>query len=154
MSSLKPSAWVLFCALTASLAFAGNPSDDYSGLYSFLHDGESIQLNIQDGRLTGWVSSHGVLESDHDTLLDRFFKEATLEGNQIYFVTKPIHGCWFEFSGRLDRGQARDRSREDYFRMAGTLTEYVTDPDGKVTARKRDAVFKSNADSSLASNGK
>src|SRR5262249_17257818 len=123
-------------------------------LYSFLHDGESIQLNIQNGNLTGWVSSHGSFESDHDTLLDRFFKEANLQGNRIYFITKPVHGCWFEFSGRLDRGEARDHSRQAYFRMIGPLTEYITDPDGRGTARKRDAVFKSAADGSLASNDK
>ena len=90
-------------------------ADDYTGLYRYFRDDESIQLNVQEGKLGGWVSSHGLLESDRDTVLDRFFKQAELKGDQIHFVTKAIHGCWLEFSGRVQRSQVPTRAKEGYY---------------------------------------
>jgi hypothetical protein len=122
--------------------------EDISGMYSFLRDGESIQLNVQDGKLSGWVTSFGFLESDRDTLVDRFFQKASLQNDQVYFITKPIHGCWVEFTGRVERGDGATRAKEGYFRLVGSLTEYTTDADDKVSARHRDVVFKLASDGS------
>jgi len=122
--------------------------EDISGMYSFLRDDESIQLNVQDGKLSGWVTSFGFLESDRDTLVDRFFQKAWLKDDQVYFITKPIHGCWVEFSGHVERGDVPTRAKEGYFRLVGSLTEYTTDADDKVSARHRDVVFKLKPDGS------
>jgi len=122
--------------------------EDISGMYSFLRDGESIQLNLQDGKLSGWVTTYGFLESDKDTLVDRFFQKATLRDDQVYFITKPLHGCWLEFTGRVERGEAATRAKEGYFRLSGNLTEYATDADGRVSAKRRDVVFKLSSDGS------
>lgn len=122
--------------------------EDVSGMYSFLRDGESIQLNVQDGKLSGWVTSFGFLDSDRDTLVDRFFQKASLKDDQVYFITKPIHGCWVEFAGHVERGDVPTRAKEGYFRLVGSLTEYTTDADDKVSARRRDVVFKLNSDGS------
>jgi len=42
------------------------PADDYSGMYSFLQDGEFVQLSVEDGtRVSGFISRFGDSESDH-----------------------------------------------------------------------------------------
>lgn len=136
------------CAQTTNRsAAAGN---DISGVYAFLRNGESIELNLDHGKLSGWVSSFGFLESDNDTLLDRFFEKASVEGGHIYFVSKRIHGCWIEFNGRVERGEGRVRGAEGYYVLTGTLTQYTTDAEVKVSARQRQVIFKSAADPSAA----
>lgn len=146
---------VFACALCAqTTGQAAAASDDVSGVYAFLRDGESIQLNVEHGKLSGWVSSFGFLESDKDTLLDRFFDKASLEGRHVYFISKRIHGCWIEFSGQVARGEGKLRGSEGYYVLTGTLTEYTTDSDVKVSARKREVSFKSAGDPSVADNSK
>ena len=134
--------------LCANGRASGAIREDISGMYSFLRDGESVQLNLQDGKLSGWVTTYGFLESDKDTLVDRFFKKASLQGDQVYFITKPLHGCWLEFTGRVERSDVPTRAKEGYFRLTGNLTEYTTDADDKVSAKRRDIVFKLAADGS------
>jgi hypothetical protein len=143
-------ALLCLCAL-ATFLFASDPPDDITGMYSFLHDSEYIQLNLQNGQLSGWVTTFGFLESDRDTLIDRFFRQAGVHGNDIYFITKPLHGSWIEFSGHVERDpEVHTRAKEGYLRLAGRLTEYTTDEENKVSARTRDAVFKSLPDDSAA----
>ncbi len=49
---------------------------DYSGMYTFLREGEFVQVTIEDaGRVTGFVSRYGDLESDRGAFLDHFFKQ-------------------------------------------------------------------------------
>ena len=151
---------ILTVALFAAPAWAQGTKrtpavgDDLSGIYAFLRDGESIQLNVEHGKLNGWVSSFGLLESDKDTLLDRFFDKASLEGKRIYFISKRIHGCWIEFNGQIERGEGHARGAEGYYVLTGTLTQYTTDPDVKVSARQRQVSLKSAADPSVAQNSK
>jgi len=41
------------------------PGAEYSGMYSFLRDGEFVQITVEEkGRVTGFVSRYGDLESD------------------------------------------------------------------------------------------
>ena len=125
---------------SAQTAGRGTPGSDISGLYSFLHEGESLQLNLDHGKLSGWVSSFGFLDSDKDILLDRFFEKASLQGTRVYFLSRRIHGCWVEFSGRVDRGEGRLRGQEGYYVLVGTLTQYTSDADVKVSARQREVM--------------
>src|SRR5260370_3972777 len=97
---------LLPAALPAQTAGRGTSNrDDISGMYSFLHDGASVQLNLDHGNLSGWVTSFGFLDSDRDTLLARFFAKASLQRDHIYFLSKRIHGCCLEFAGRISREQ-------------------------------------------------
>jgi hypothetical protein len=137
---------IFLCALLTPL-LAQSSSDDYTGMYSFLKDGESIQLNVQNGQLSGWVTSFGLLDSDKDILMDHTFQKAELHGDQIHFITKPLHGCWFEFSGSIHRGEAASRAKEGYYEIAGQLTEFVTNDQNQVSARQRQATFKSQPQS-------
>lgn len=52
---------LLACTLSLAQSATPNPSakpvEDYSGMYSFLQDGEFVQLTIEDaGRVTGFIS--------------------------------------------------------------------------------------------------
>ena len=106
---------LLMVALLAPSADAKSSfGDDITGMYGFLRDGENIQLNVQNGVLDGWVHTYGMQESDRNIEMDRFFQRASLQGNQIYFVTKPLHGAWVEFNGRIERGDVQTRAKEGY----------------------------------------
>jgi hypothetical protein len=122
---------------------AAAPTDDYSGMYSFLQEGEFVQLDFQDGGVQGFVSRYGTLDSDRGAFLDHFIKTGTFQNKEVQFTTAPVHGMWFEFKGRLDRGEGKTRSDEGYYVVRGTLTEYTTDAAKKVAARNREVTLKS-----------
>jgi hypothetical protein len=123
---------------------SAQPAEDYSGMYSFLRDGEFVQLTIEDeARVTGFVSRYGDTESDKGAFLDQFFKEGKLDGNKLSFTTATVHGVWYDFKGTIERGQGKTAADEAYYILKGTLTEYRTDADQKVTSKSREVTFKS-----------
>lgn len=116
---------------------------DYSGMYTFLREGEFVQLTIEDnGQVTGFVSRYGDLDSDKGAFLDQFFKTARLENRKLSFITETVHGVWYEFKGSIERGDGKNPGDEAYWIMRGTLTQNVTDANKKVTSSRRDVVFK------------
>src|SRR5438874_2490579 len=56
------------------------PAEDISGMYSFLNDGEFVQINLDKGGASGYISRMGDLESDRGTFLDQFFSQASVQG--------------------------------------------------------------------------
>jgi hypothetical protein len=116
---------------------------DYSGMYTFLREGEFVQITVEDaGHVTGFVSRYGNSESDQGAFLDHFFKQGKLDGHDLTFTTETVHGTWFDFKGKVDRGPAKTRAQEGYFVLKGTLTENATDAAKKVSTRARDVEFK------------
>ena len=122
---------------------AAPPLGDISGSYSFLKDAEYLQINVDQGRVTGFISRFGELESDRGAFLDQFFEKAALAGNKLTFTTKKVHGVWFEFDGTVERGPAKTTAEEGYYVLKGRLTQYTTDAAGKSSGRFREVVFKS-----------
>ncbi len=122
---------------------AAPPLGDISGSYSFLKEAEYLQINVDEGRVTGFVSRFGELESDRGVFLDQFFEKAALTGNKLTFTTRKIHGVWFEFSGTVERGLAKTTAEEGYYVLKGRLTQYTTDAAGKSSGRFREVAFKS-----------
>jgi hypothetical protein len=117
--------------------------DDYSGMYTFLREGEFVQITVEDpGHVAGFVSRYGDTESDQGAFLDHFFKFGKLDGHDLSFTTETVHGTWFEFEGKLDRGPAKTRAQEGYYVLKGTLTENATDAAKKVSAKAREVEFK------------
>jgi len=115
----------------------------YSGMYSFLEDGEFVQITVEDeGRVTGFVSRYGDGESDKGAFLDHYFKSGKLEGNKLSFTTETVHAVWFDFKGAVERGEGKNPGDEAYYVLKGTLTENVSDGAKKVTAHARDVVLK------------
>ena len=49
------------------------PADDPSGMYSFLRDGEFVQLTLEDGKVSGFISRFGDTDSDKGQFIDQFF---------------------------------------------------------------------------------
>jgi hypothetical protein len=117
--------------------------DEISGMYTFLREGEFVQITVEEGKLSGFVSRYGDRDSDRDAFLDQFFSKASLEGRKINFNTKPVHGTWFEFAGEVSRGEAKSTDKEGYWVLRGTLKKYSEDENKNVSADSRQVTFKS-----------
>lgn len=117
------------------------PAEDISGMYSFLHEGEFVQINLEQNGVSGYISRQGDLESDRGAFLDQFFDKASVEGHEVSFTTRPLHGVIFEFKGRFERGEAKSKAQDGYYIIRGTLSEIVSDGDRKTT-RSREVAFK------------
>jgi len=153
------SAW-LFGGLNASVqlsaqeakppeaAAAAPPADAksgeaYSGMYTFLKEGEFVQVTVEDtGHVTGFVSRYGDGESDKGAFLDQFFKSGKLEGKKLSFTTDVVHGVAFDFKGTVERGEGKNPGDEAYFVLKGTLSQNVSDVNKKVTSHAREVEFK------------
>ena len=131
--------------LTGMLAGAqATPGAHFSGMYSFLRDGEFVQVTVEEqGRVTGFVSRYGDSESDRGVFLDHFFKSGKLDGNRLAFTTETVHGVSFEFRGTVERGEGKSRSDEAYYVLKGTLIENTTDEAKKASSRSREVALKS-----------
>ena len=115
----------------------------YSGMYTFLKEGEFVQLTVEDEkRVTGFISRYGEGESDKDAFLDQFFKSAKLEGNKLNFTTEIVHGVSFDFRGTVERGEGKNPGDEAYFVLKGWLTENSSDVNKKVTSNSQEVAFK------------
>jgi hypothetical protein len=117
--------------------------DEISGMYTFLREGEFVQITVEEGKLSGFVSRYGDRDSDRDAFLDQFFSKASLEGKKVSFTTKPVHGTWYEFSGDVSRGEAKTPDKEGYWVLRGTLKKYSEDENKKVSAETRQVTLKS-----------
>ncbi len=143
MNRAKLALLLIFVAIGAGvLAAQQPPTEDFSGAYSFLRDGEFVQINVQNGKIDGWVSRFGESESDKGATIDQFFDKTSLDGNRLSFSTKTIHGVRYEFAGTVSRGPGKTRAEDGYFVLRGTLKQYTTDADRKETARQREVEFK------------
>ena len=134
----------LLRAQTASDQPNANASENYSGMYTFLKEGEFVQITVEEaGRVTGFVSRYGDSESDRGAFLDQFFRKGQLNGNKLSFTTDTVHAVWYEFNGVCGRGSGKTPADEAYHIVKGTLTEYREDADKKVSTQAREVTFKS-----------
>jgi len=118
--------------------------DDFSGMYSFLREGEFVQFSLEgQGKLSGFVSRFGDLPSDKDAFLDQFFKTGSTDGKKVSFTTESVHGTWFEFSGTVSRGPGKTPNDEGYYVIEGKLTKHTEDANKKPSAESRQVTFKS-----------
>jgi len=117
--------------------------DEISGMYTFLREGEFVQITVEEGKLSGFVSRYGDRDSDRDAFLDQFFSKASLDGKKITFTTKPVHGTWFEFAGDVSRGEAKTPDKEGYWLLKGTLKKYSEDDNKNVSSDSRQVTLKS-----------
>jgi hypothetical protein len=146
------------CFVLLALTFAGaqaspdqpnrdrtpaTPGADYSGMYTFLQDGEFVQITVEDqGHVIGFVSRYADAEGAGG-FLDHFFKSAKLDGNQLAFTTEPVQGVSFEFRGTIERGEGKSRGDEAFYVLKGTLIENTTDEAKKTSSRSSQVVLKS-----------
>ena len=143
----------VLCLLAVMLAAQAKPAPksaapDYSGRYSFLQEGEDLQLDVTDGKVDGYISRLGDSETDRDTVLNHYLAKASLTGDKLTFTSKPVHAVWYEFSGTIGRGPAKNRAEDGYYQIVGTLIEHRQKNGKEESARQRQVVFKLFADES------
>ena len=118
--------------------------DDYSGMYSFLKDGEFVQITIEDkGAVSGFISRFGDSDSHRGTFLTQFFKSGKNEGSKLSFTTESVHGVWFTFEGAFGRGPGKKLDEEGDYLLRGALTRFSTDAEKKTTSQVTPVEFKS-----------
>ncbi|MGD0760251.1 MAG: hypothetical protein ABR921_15240 [Candidatus Sulfotelmatobacter sp.] len=122
---------------------ASNDGKQYSGMYTFLKEGEYLQITVEDaGQVAGFISRYDDGGSEKGEFIDQFFKTGKLDDNKLSFTTKPSNDVWFEFNGSAQRGEGQNPGDDAYYVLKGTLTENTTGPDKKVSSRPRDVTFK------------
>ena len=129
--------------VAAPQAVAAASADDYSGMYSFLKEGEFVQVSIEDGKVSGFISRFGDSEADKGTFLDQFFKSGKSDGDKLSFTTENVHGVSFTFEGTFSRGPGKNGDDEAYYVLRGTLTRSGMNADKKITSQERAVEFKS-----------
>lgn len=122
---------------------SAKPGAEYSGMYSFLNDGEFVQLTVEDqGHVIGFISRYA--DSEHEGgFLEHFFESGRLDGNHLAFTTKTVRGVSFEFRGTVERGEGKSRSDVAYYVLNGTLVESTTDEAKKTTSHSQEVMLKS-----------
>ncbi|MGB9254965.1 MAG: hypothetical protein WCC25_09045 [Candidatus Korobacteraceae bacterium] len=147
-----------FCALTTAVAepLTTSPasavqsggaknaaSNDISGMYTFLRDGEFVQITVEEGRVSGYISRFGDADSDKGEFIDQFFDKATLQGDRLSFNTKTVHGIWYDFSGTISVAPGKKAGADGYRVIKGTLTQHASDAKGAEKAMQRQVDLKS-----------
>jgi hypothetical protein len=147
--------FVLLCAVVfAGAASAATPqtpattavSSDLSGMFTFLREGEFVQLTVGDGQLSGFISRFGDTDSDKGEFIDHFFDKTSLQGDHLNFKTKTVHAVWYEFDGTLKTSAGKQKGEEGYRVLSGKLTMHKSDASGKDEASERSVEFKSFPD--------
>lgn len=140
---------VLIFLLLSTLALAQKPAPqpatppDPSGMYSFLKEGEFVEVDIDGHNVTGFISRYGESDSDRGAFLDYMFKSGSFDGSNLAFTTRQVHDLSYDFKGKLTRDDAKVPGAEAYYVIKGVLTETMQHGDDKPTARQRDVEFKS-----------
>jgi hypothetical protein len=118
-------------------------ADDPSGTYSFLRDGEFLQLTLDDGKLSGYISRFGDTESDKGTFIDQFFDKGSLDGDHLSFTTKTVHGTWYGFTGVITRTPGKQPAQEGYRVIKGNLVQHMMDANNADKPQQHEVEFKS-----------
>ena len=103
---------------------------------------EELECVEDQGRVTGFISRYGELDSDRGVFLDQFFKQGKLDGNRLSFSTQTVHGTWYEFKGTVERGDGKNPGDEAYYVLKGVLTQYTSDANQKTSSKSREVAFK------------
>jgi hypothetical protein len=93
--------------------------DEASGEYELDENGSVVQITIDQGRLSGYVT-----KMEQGAALTLFFLRTSIQGDKVSFTTKTVHGMSYSFAGSVIRGDNASASETGYFRLAGNWTEY------------------------------
>lgn len=118
-------------------------AEDISGMYSFVKEGEFLQITLDNKAVTGYISRMGDSDSDSGVFLDQFFAKADVQGHDVSFTTRPLHSVWYEFKGKFSRGPGKNKGDDGYYILRGTLKELTSNNAEKtVSSRSREVEFK------------
>lgn len=114
---------------------------DASGEYLIDEAGSTVEVTLESGKISGYVTRMGDEQCDRDTPLTFFFDRVTVDGHRVSFATKKVHGTWYEFDGSIERGDAKTtRDENGYFRLTGAWT---THNDARQSQSREQVSFKS-----------
>lgn len=118
-------------------------AEDISGMYSFVKEGEFLQITLDNKSVTGYISRMGDSDTDNGVFLDQFFAKADVQGHDVSFTTRPLHSVWYEFKGKFSRGPGKTKGDDGYYILRGTLKELTSNNAEKtVSSRSREVEFK------------
>jgi hypothetical protein len=100
--------------------------EDASGEYMLGKPGEFVEITLQFGDLSGYISRQGDGDSDQGTPLTFFFEQTSLHDQQLSFTTRQVHGVWYSFTGTIQRGTGKTREEDGYYMLIGDLIEHDT----------------------------
>lgn len=146
MTKFRAMLFAVLLALMAAVGFAQQPAatvNDVAGTYTFLRDGEFVQLTVDDGKLSGYISRFGSSDSDQGQVINQFFDRTALTGDHLSFNTKTVHGMWYDFTGVITVEPGKQPSEEGYRVIRGTLIQHSSDANGAEKAMQRKVEFKS-----------
>jgi hypothetical protein len=136
-----------FIALFTLSAFAQAPAPsapaDISGMYTFLHEGEFVQLTQNGSVLSGFISRFA--DDKQETFVDQFFNKASWSNGELTFETRKTKGVWYEFKGSAKQMPGKTAQQEGFIVLAGKLTSHNADPNGKDEAEVKNVEFQSFA---------
>src|SRR5271165_56867 len=145
-SSIVPAVVLLMFAAPATVRAQAASANDPSGMYTFLKEGEFVQLTVEDGKLSGFVSRFGDTDSDKGEFIDQFFDKASLEGGHLSFKTKTVHALWYEFDGTVSVEPGKRVGDEGYRVIRGKLILHASDAKGNDRASEKIVELKSFPD--------
>jgi len=127
---------------------ASPSATEIAGLYSFLRDGEFVQLTVEDNdTVNGFISRYADAKEDKGAFVDYFFKSGSVKNSMVgwmlKFQTKTVHAVWFEFEGVVKRGPGKTPQNESYWVISGKLQRHDVGADGKDKIETRQVEFKS-----------
>lgn len=131
------------CALAQKSTPPAASRPDISGMYTFLKEGEFVEVDVDESGVSGFVSRIADSDSDKGAVLDHMFTKAAFDGTNLTFATRELHGVSYEFKGKVGRGEGKQPGSEGYWVIKGTLTETTHDANKKASARQREVELKS-----------
>ena len=137
-------AFFFLSSVLPSIAQSAAPVPDYSGMYSFLREGEYIQISVENnGQVTGFISRYGDSDANKNSFVEQFLQSGKLNGDHLSFTTKQMNGISFSFDGTIGRGPGKTTEDEGYCVIRGTLIRLTTDAAKKTTQQTNEVEFKS-----------
>jgi hypothetical protein len=121
--------------------------DDVWGSYQFDHSNDSIEIDLDRNKLSGYITRLGDAETDSNTPLTFFFDQSEIDGGEISFQTRVVHGVWYSFRGTIVRGEGKTRADGGYYVLRGVLAvhhpESGRDKSADEMIERREVRFKS-----------
>jgi hypothetical protein len=75
-------------------------------------------------RLQGYLTRIGDGVSDRGAPLTYFFARTTVNPARLTFITRQVHGVWWNFAGSIERGSVQTSAQKGFYFLNGTLTEH------------------------------
>jgi len=133
----------LVTVLGRAAAQAAENIDDITGKYHFLSADDTLGILEEEGNLKGYIEIvQG--EEESDVVLTYDITLGSRKKDHVEFKTNTIHGRYYRFSGKVERGSGRGSDDPDYLRLVGDLeTVTVKGDTGQESVGRKHLVLKS-----------